>query len=258
MDVSILGCGWLGLPLAEALVHDGHRVRGSTTDPAKRERIRRAGAAPHVLRVGGEISGERDGFFASETLIVTLPASGARYLDRLAAIVGAARAGEAEWLLFTSSTSVYNACNKPVDETDATPPASERGKLLREAEALFLRSPLDATILRLGGLYGPGREPGRFLAGKRDVGGARNPVNLVHRDDVIGVVRRVLERNARNEIFNVVADAHPPRADFYRSHADRLGLEPPHFSDAPIPWKVVRSRKLRDVLGYDFRHRPQP
>lgn len=258
MRISVLGCGWLGLPLAGALASDGHVVRGSTTTPAKLDAIRDAGAAPHVIRLSPEPKGQLEGFFDADCMIVTLPPTGGdeAYIQRLTALLNAARQGAVQWFVFTSSTSVYAKRDAVVDENDTSPPASERGKTMREAEALFLLPPFDATVLRLGGLYGPDRDPARSLAGKTGVAGPDAPVNLVHRDDAIGVVREVLAQEVRNGIFNVVADAHPTKQAYYTARAEALGLPPPRFAAGPVPWKQVSSRKVREVLGYAFRHEP--
>ena len=254
MRISILGCGWLGLPLAGVLADDGHDVRGSTTTPSKLDAIRDAGAEAHLVRLSPEPVGETEGFFDADLLIVTLPPAGEDelYLQRLASVVAAGRKAGTRRYVFTSSTSVYAARGDVVDETDTTPPATQRGKRMRQAEALFLTPPIDAVILRLGGLIGPEREPGGFLAGKRDVAGADQPVNLVHRDDVIEVVRAVIAQDVQRGIFNVVADDHPSKRAFYTARAEALDLDPPTFSDEPRPGKAVSNQKVKDVLGYTF------
>lgn len=257
MRISILGCGWLGLPLAAALVEDGHEVRGSTTTPGKLGEIEAAGATPHLIKLAPEPEGQTDDFFGANLLIVTIPPRDAEvFLQRLASALAVARSQGTPWFLYTSSTSAYDARGTVVDETDPTPPATARSKRMRDAESLFLTPPVDATILRLGGLYGPGRDPGAFLAGKQQVSGPDQPVNLVHRDDVIGVVRAVIEQDARNQIFNVVADEHPSKRAFYTARANAAGLEPPTFADDAVPGKTVSNRKVKDVLGYAFQHQP--
>ena len=256
MRISILGCGWLGLPLAQALAEDGHEVRGSTTTHSKLDAIRAAGAQAHLVRLSPEPAGDTEGFFDAEMLVVTLPPSGddEAYLQRLASVIAAGRKAGTQHFIFTSSTSAYAARGEVVDETDATPPASDRGQRMRRAEALFLTPPIEAVIVRLGGLFGPDREPGRFLAGKTGVTGPDQPVNLVHRDDVIGVIRELIAQEVRRGVFNVVADEHPSRRDFYTARAEALGLAPPAFSEAPASGKTVSNQKVKDVLGYTFRH----
>ena len=115
-----------------------------------------------------------------------------------------------------------------------------------------LREHTNVTILRLAGLYGYGRQPGRRMAGKEVTGGDA-PVNLVHRDDVVAVITKVIEENISG-IFNVCADLHPSRREVYTAQAERLGFEPPHFIEPhEADHKVVSSEKLKG-LGYTFWH----
>lgn len=257
MRISILGCGWLGLPLAVGLSTEGHAVRGSTTTAAKLGRLRTAGIHPHEIRLQPDPVGDLEGFFDADLLIVTVPPSGSdAYLAALAAAIGAARARGVGRFVYTSSTSVYASRGQVVDESDVVPPSSPRGRLMREAEALFLVPPIEAVILRLGGLFGEDREPARFLAGKRGIAGADAPVNLVHRDDVVAVAVEMVRRDIRTGIFNVVSDEHPPKSQFYAARARALGLEPPTFSDIAAPSKVVSNRKIKETIGHIFRPLP--
>ena len=258
MRVSVVGCGWLGLPLAAALAADGHEVRGTTTTPAKLERIRAAGVTPHLVRLAPGPEGDVEGLWDVDLLVVTVPPrDGDAWLKRLDALLDTARERHGvRRFLFTSSTSVYAERGEVVDEADATPPASERGRRMRAAEERFLGGPGAALVLRLGGLYGEDREPARSLAGRRDVAGGDAPVNLVHRVDVVGVVQGLLSRDVRSGTFNIVADEHPTKRVFYASRAATLGLEPPQFSDEPARSKIVSNRKIKDVLAYTFRRLP--
>lgn len=264
--ISVLGCGWLGLPLAGALVRAGYAVRGSTTTPDKLAEIEAAGARPHRLVVGEEVDGDEVGaFFGSEVLVFAVPpsASAVPYSDVARAVRHAAERHGTGWVLMTSSTSVYPDLDGVVDEADAGAeeglPLGRRGEEVLAAERVFYACErCDTTVLRLAGLYGYGRHPARTLAGQTDIAGGEAPVNLVHRDDVIGAVEVVLAQEARGRTFNVCADAHPTRRRLYPAVAERLGLEPPVFTDgAAGGYKIVSNRRLKDELGYVFRH-PDP
>ncbi|PSQ90235.1 MAG: NAD(P)-dependent oxidoreductase [Bacteroidetes bacterium QS_8_64_10] len=264
--ISIMGCGWLGRPLGRRLLNDGYVVRGSTTTPDKRPRLRDDGLQPHLITLEPELhaSDDADEFFDADWLFLNVPPPRGRndvvayHRTQIEAVARAARNAPVESVLFASSTGVYPNTNGEVTEDDAGDPARPTGEALLAAEALLQNeSGFDATVLRFSGLYGPDRSPARFLAGREDVDGPDAPVNLVHRDDCIGVVRRVLERNARGEVFNVCADKHPTRRAFYTQAARSLDLEPPSFSDTPKPYKVVSNQRLRERLGYRFQH-PDP
>ncbi|RMF28584.1 MAG: hypothetical protein D6765_05805, partial [Bacteroidetes bacterium] len=143
------------------------------------------------------------------------------------------------------------------------PPAPARptaAAMLAAEELLRERLAERLTILRMGGLVGPGREAGRFLAGKKAIPHPERRVNLVHLDDCLGAVRAVLESQAWGQTFNVVAPGHPTRKAFYTRQALQAGLEPPEFlpptSEGPAG-KVVSSEKLQQLPGFAFQ-KPDP
>ena len=263
--ISVLGCGWLGLPLAAALARAGHTVRGSTTSPERFGEIEAVGVRPHRVVVREEVEGDDlAGFFGTDVLIFSVPPSSeAAYPDVVRAVRRAAEAHGTDWVIMTSSTSVYPNVDGVVEESDAGAedglPLRRHGADVLAAERVFYACErCDTTVLRLAGLYGYGRHPARSLAGRTGLGGGEAPVNLVHRDDVIGAVEAVLEQEARGRTFNVCADGHPTRGRLYPAVAARLGLAPPVFSDgAADGFKIVSNRRLKDELGYAFRH-PDP
>lgn len=264
----------MGRPLARHLVQRGRPVRGSTTSPEKVKKLGHDGIEPYLLRLDPDLSGEDlDSFFASPILVLNVPPPRdvddvrSWHLRQIDAVRMAAAAGAVEWILFASSTSVYPTIERTVTEADLPPgdpealPGSRRrtGRVLLEAEGrLFHDSSLDATIVRFGGLYGEDRHLGRFLAGRSDVGRPGAPVNLIHRDDCVGVLTALVEHDCRNEVFNACADAHPSRKAVYTRAAEVLGLEPPSFDDTdPTTGKIVDNSKVKTRCGYSFRH-PDP
>jgi len=270
--VSILGCGWLGHALALDLIDRGVEVVGSTTTPEKVDALRADGIEPVRLILDPDLSGTDPGsLFQSPVLVLNIPPPRtddveAVHRRQVDAVQEAAVAGTVEWVLFASSTSVYPNIEKTVSEADQPPgrpdalPGSRRrsGEALLTVEKMLLDAPLDTTIVRLGGLYGGGRHPGRFLAGRTDVGRPNAPVNLLHRDDAVGVFRTLLEQDVRGEVFNACADRHPSRRAVYTRAAERLGLEPPIFDkEDAATGKTVSNQKIKDRCGYVFRH-PDP
>jgi nucleoside-diphosphate-sugar epimerase len=266
--IAILGAGWLGLPLGRRLKALGYQVSGATTSAEKLPALRAAGLRPFLLRISenGRISGEEvELFFAADILILNIPPGRrssdveARYPRQIRAAIDAAQAQEIPRLLFFSSTGVYGDLCRVVTEADPPAPTRGAGRALAVAEnEAMARAGGQTSILRLAGLVGDEREPGRFLAGKVDLDNGNAPVNLVHRDDCIGVVEAVLRQAAWGQVFNVCADEHPSREAFYTARARKAGLPPPRFSpQAEGPWKIVSNKKVKQKLGYVFRY-PDP
>ena len=273
MTLSILGCGWLGLALGRALARDGHAVRGSTTSPDKLGAVELAGMAPYLVhlptRPGEPVRTEPSGFWSADLLVVTVPPPrgvedrAAASRAQMAAVAAEGAAAGTPWVLYTSSTGVYPKRGGAVAETDAaeSPDALRDGgaAVLAAEQALRAASGVETTVLRLAGLYGPGRPPGRFLAGRTDLPGGHDPVNLVHRDDIVAAVQRLValapdEPVLRRETFNLCADEHPTREDFYPAAAQALGLEPPTFAaESGPPGHVVQNERAKTRLGLRFR-----
>ena len=261
--VSVIGCGWLGLPLGEALLADGYAVRGSTTRPEKLAQLQAAGIEGRQLKLLPDgIEGDPGPLLGSETLILNTPPGRRRegvplYAAEVGQLLARLPGSAVQRLLFVSSTSVYGEGRGEVDEETVLSPVRGTGKALVEAEAAVRATGLAVTVLRPGGLVGGDRQPGRFLAGKTGLANGAAPVNLVHRDDLIAVIRAVLAQAVWGETFNVVADRHPSRAEFYPAAARALGLEPPTFAPEPGDGKRIRNERLKARLGFQFRY-PDP
>ncbi|HAR67875.1 MAG TPA: NAD(P)-dependent oxidoreductase [Lentisphaeria bacterium] len=261
-SVSILGCGWLGTALGATLAADGWQVRGSTMHLDRFDALRAHHIDPVQLIVDAAgVWPACDAFWQSNALIISIP-PGRRtdavvgFADRIRAVCRAWSAPP-EQVILLSSTSVYAATNRPVSEGEINPShvrLKPSGRALLEAEAVIADAAAHATILRLAGLIGPDRHPGRFLAGKKNVAGGDVPVNLVHRRDCVAIITQILAESHKGEVFNVVADAHPTRREYYVRAAERLGLPPPSFANSENEsWKIVRNDKLKQALSYSFR-----
>lgn len=259
MNVSILGCGWVGLPLARSLVSAGHTVKGSSTRASQLPTIQDTGARAYQLALKPELEQDPQDFFICDALIVTMPPPRGLDDERAFLVKQAevilehlpATAG----LIVTSSTSVYAKRNQTVTENDDTPPKSTRGQALRAYEQAFRTRP--AVILRLAGLFGEGRQPGRFLAGKTDVAGGAAPVNMVHGDDVVAAITQVLNSMKPEQVsgtFNICADTHPTRRAFFERAAAKANLTPPTFSDEPKPYAHIDNQRFKNRFGFTYRY----
>ncbi len=258
--ISILGCGWLGLPLASDLVKNDYRVKGSTTHIAKLSTIRSLGIQPFLVNLDPEYKGEGH-FMDSEILLINLPPRNRSedpdyHEKQLRNLLRQVSKSPIDKVVFISSTSVYPNNGKEVSEGDASMNATSRAgiSLLAMEEIFRSDSNLKSTIIRFGGLYGPDRNPARFFSGTNEIPGGENPVNMIHLDDAIGVIKEVIENDYWNYTFNACSPKHPSKITFYNQAAIDSGLNPPRFVMNTTPHKIVSSDFLIETTGYHFSH----
>lgn len=260
--VAIVGLGWLGMPLAIALAARGWQVSGTKTTPDGVDAARRCGIDACQLELTPEIvcdADELESLLKVDVLIVTLPASrtvegGEKYMQAVQNIVDSALAYNVPRILFTSSTSVYGKGAGVMKESSELVPETVAGKTLVELENWLHGLPnTSVDILRLAGLVGPNRHPGRFLAGKTDLQDGGQGVNLVHLDDVINAIILLLQTPKGGHVYNLCAPQHPARNQFYPTVAKQLGLTAPTFiADPGEPGKVIDGGKICHELGFEY------
>ncbi len=261
--ISLLGAGWLGAPLGAILVEKGYTVQGSTTTPERFAELEALGIRPFHLEINGsqiQASGDIDDFLDCDVLFINTPPGRRRpdveeeFPERIKTISMLAQAHEIPYAFFVSSTGVYGNTNDLVNEEDEPEPDTTSGRALITAERyLGLIQRPQTTVLRMGGLIGKQRHPARFLSGRENLSNGNAPVNMVHLNDAIGVCLAILEQQQWGECFNVVADEHPARRDYYPEMARQLDMAPPTFLPTDeASYKVVSNRKVKEVLGYAF------
>ncbi len=259
--VSILGCGWLGFPLAKRLVALGYTVNGSTTTSSKIPMLQAAGITPYFINLHQDQSEiELAKFLASKILILNIPpgrSSGKAesfpmVMQQLAEQI---QKSTIQYVLFVSSTSVYANIDGVVTEETPRQPDTVSGKALVEVENLFQKNTSwSTTIVRPGGLYSVYRHPGRFLAGKTGLKNGNEYVNLIHQHDIIEIIVRILARDCWGETFNCCADAHPTKREYYTKAAIEAGLEPPQFEAGGSSGKWIQNDKVKSVLAMEFKY----
>lgn len=266
-EISIMGCGWLGMPLAERLSKAGYNVKGSTTTPHKLEELQEKGIRPYLLNLQDE-NLEREAFkefLQAQVLVLNIPPhlrsdGGEGYLKQMHLLLEFLSDSPISRILFVSSTSVYLDLNRVITEEDIVFTEEQQpDHMLLQSEKLFQQGEgWLTTVLRFGGLVGENRKPGRFLAGKKNVPNGDAPVNLIHLDDCLNILHRIIEADIWGQTFHACADKHPLRREFYHQAALSLGLTPPEFNDMDdTHFKLINSQKIKDALSYNFLH-PDP
>lgn len=259
MQVSILGCGWLGLPLAKALIAQDYIIKGSTTTPAKLDLLKEVGVKPFLISLSqtGPEGNTFDFIKGSEVLIIDVPPkakSGESYVAKIKNLTPYIEKSGIKKVLFVSSTSVYADDNSIVTEDTIPNPDTESGRQLVVTEKLLQQNlRFKTTVLRFGGLIGEDRHPVYHLAGRQNIANPDAPVNLIHRDDCIGIIKAIIKTEAWGEVYNGVAPYHPIRKQYYTQKAKELGLEAPVFEEGKeYMGKTVTSPKVDSILQYNF------
>ncbi|WP_432412113.1 NAD(P)-binding domain-containing protein [Rasiella sp. SM2506] len=259
--IGIAGLGWLGKPLANKFMTLGYEVKGTVTSAEKATTLQKKGfnAFPVEITETG-VTGEPQGFMKHlDTLIVMIPPglrrnTGADYVLKMTHFLAEIESAKVPNCIFISSTSVYGDAQGKVTESDIPQPENEAGRQLKQVEQLFFTSAAKTSIVRFGGLLGGTRQPAKYLAGRTNLSGGNAPVNLIHRDDCIGILTAIIKQEAYGHIFNAVHPQHPAKQTYYTEKAKELDLVAPHFAkDEDETFKQVDSVNLKKVLGYEFK-----
>lgn len=259
MVISILGCGWYGKALAVSLLQNGIAVKGSATSVEKLVSLAAEGITPYLVRFDADSDNFDPTFFECDILVIAIPpklrkGESAAFLPKIQQIVQAILQYQVKKVIYISSTGVYGDHNREVNELSDPQPDTESGMKLLEAEKRFQKeTAIKTTVIRFGGLIGPGRHPGRFFAGKKDVPNGLAPVNLIDLEDCVGITTAVIKKDAFGYLFNACSPDHPQKAQFYHEAALKGGFAVPEFVSELGSWKLVNSINLTKVLGYAFK-----
>lgn len=260
--IGILGCGWLGLPLAISFIKDGFRVHGSTTSEEKRAKLGKEGIRPFTIVLSDDrIKGDLMGFLKNiDTLIINVPPKSkglhkGNYMSKMRRLYDALETFKIKKVLFVSSTSVYGDVEGEVTEQTVPQPTTEGGRQLLETENIFRNNPdAQTTIIRFAGLIGPNRHPVTSLSGKKGLSNGNTVVNLIHLNDCIGIIQSVVQNNWWHETFNGVSPQHPKKEDYYASEAKKRNLQPPSYLEKSTGKnKKIDSSSLISIKNYRFK-----
>jgi nucleoside-diphosphate-sugar epimerase len=236
-SVAVVGAGFLGRALAEHL--------GPAAILVSRSGTVRGGPVSGIPCVALDITDPQlDGAALAGCRALVIAVAPGRDADRRALYVEGTRRllerapASIERVVLIGSTSALPDVDGWVFEDDERWPHEERGRVQREAETVVLGQRIPAVVLRLGGLYGPGRELGRIyrLRGVAPLPGhGWSPTNLVHLRDAVQATAHALAAPAPlTGAIHVVDHDHVPRRQMYAALAERSGSPPPRFT-APIP-----------------------
>ncbi|MDF1517477.1 MAG: dTDP-glucose 4,6-dehydratase [Lutibacter sp.] len=246
-QISILGCGWLGKPLAVSLMKLGFKVKGSTTSEAKLSEFQELGITPFLINLA-YLKHNITVFLDSEILIVALPS---KDIEGFKNVICHIEKSPIKKVIFISSTSVYGNSEEVVTEVSETLPSA-----LTTIEMLFKNSThFETTIIRFAGLFGYNRKPGNFFKDGRKIPNPEGFVNMIHQNDCIQLIEKVIEKNAWNQILNGCADTHPSRKEFYTKCALDIRLKLPEFEEVgQAQKKIISNRKSKEILDFKYKY----
>jgi len=260
-NIGVIGCGWLGLPLAISFVKDGYQVHGSTTSKEKLLILKEENITPfHILLSEDKIAGAISDFLRGiDVLVVNVPPklrgkSKGNYVQKIQLLHQEVKKSEVQKVIFVSSTSVYGDVDGEVTEETIPQPSTESGKQLLTSENIFANdTDLQTTIIRFGGLIGPNRHPVTMLSGRQNLSNGNAPTNLIHLNDCIRIIKSVLANSWWGEILNGVYPEHPSKQKYYSSEAKKRGLQMPDYKvDNSKKSKIVHSKVLIYVKKFEF------
>ena len=260
--ICVIGCGWLGFPLAKQFIDLGHTVHGSTTSQDKISQLEEAQIIPFLIQFSSEgVSGDITTCLNScQTLIVNIP-PGLRknpendYVKQMSHFVQHIEDSQIENVLFIGSTSVYDDEENIPVITERSPTSNSRTALqLLEVEALFSNNKkFKTTIIRLSGLFASDRHPATHLSGRTGLKNGEAPVNLIHREDCVCIIISVVTQNIWGILMNASTPSHPSKKKYYTKVCESLSIAAPAFDDSVISkGKIIDSTKLVQLLNYEY------
>ena len=259
-SVSLLGCGWLGLPTAIKLHNEGFEVKVSTTSTSKLEVLISQKLTPFLINLNPEINDLEalTVFLEADTLIINIPpgkASSAEFHPtQIKNILPYIQQSKIEHVIYVSATSVYFENNQEVFEEEVINATQAANQKLAQAEDL-IKSLKDKhiTILRYGGLVGGSRNLLKFFQGKTDLAGGNIPVNLIHQNDAVNILSEVVTKQIWDKTYNVCARIHPTKKEFYTHLAEKFNAIAPTFlENDKSSFKIINADKITKALNYQF------
>jgi nucleoside-diphosphate-sugar epimerase len=264
--VSIIGLGWLGLPLYKFLESKGYVVKGSKTNLQKVKELNLKNInAFHLELIPEIVSIDIKELLMADILVINIPPdrkredAGENYYNKIKYLVEEVCLSSIKHVIFISSTSVYGDTDGTKTEESETIPDTSSAEGLIYAEKLLLdQTEFSTTVLRFGGLVGPSRNPSKFLMGSDIKSAPYSPINLIHQIDCLQIIEKIIQEKCWAQIFNAVSDHHPTRIDYYTNIAKRNKIEIPKFNlEDKKSGKIISSEKLKAQLEYSFTY-PDP
>jgi nucleoside-diphosphate-sugar epimerase len=267
MKATILGCGYVGKEVARLWQGQGITVTATTTRPDRLAELS-AIADRAVVLTGNDAAALTPCLSDQQVLLISVGAKRGSsyeqtYLETARTLAQVLPHTAVQHLIYTSTYSVYGQ-HQGAWVTEATPvvPASENGKIIAAAEQVYLAAAqpnLTVCILRLGGIYGPGRELVKIFsraAGTTRPGTGQEASNWVHQDDIVAAIEFAREQQLSG-LYNLIQDQIPTVKDLIAQVCQVHNLEPVTWDatqPSGRPYNARVSNQKLKAAGYQFIH----
>ena len=254
--VVILGLGWLGLPLANQLLREGYSVIGTKRNLPNQ--LPKNGLLISTWQLGEPLPIE---LRKADYYVFTLPPSADEAFVVKTKFLFEGIPSNAT-LLFCSSTSVYGNQTGVLYESSSLEGGRRSGALLVELEHyLQTDRAFNRIVLRFAGLIGPRRHPIFSLSGRTIDSNENQTVNLIHQEDVIGIIYKILSRLntapliESYQVYNLSSGEQISKRLYYGALAKRFGILPPTYADGnkTIQQRIISNEKIKDEFAHNFR-----
>lgn len=263
--ISIIGLGWLGLPLANDLQKGGYTIKGSTTSDQKLEELsKQKHKVFKVIFLENEIQGEISECLKESTILVLNTPPGLRknpssnYVAKIKKLIPFIEDSSIEKVLFIGSTAVFKEEEEfPIINNGTLPNAtSNSGIQLKEVEQLLQNnSHFKTTILRFAGLVDEGRHPARMMSKRKEIPNFKAPVNLIHKEDCIGIIKAIFLQKKWGKVFNAAYPLHPTKKAYYTEICSLKNFDKPDFKQEKRSLgKIIDGKGTSVELGYAYDH----
>ncbi|WP_194851782.1 sugar nucleotide-binding protein [Nonlabens antarcticus] len=252
--IGIMGCGWLGKPLAVSLIEKGAKVKGTTTRIEKLDDLRDAGIDPYMVDLQETfIDGGIDDFLEGLGIIVINIPPGLRanpesdYAGRIQLLVKNCNAHDSiKQLIYISTTAVFEETADIPNYNESSPAnaTDKKGKKLIAGEQMLNHAMASTTVIRPGGLIGGDRHPVKYLAGKKNIANPDAPINLTDREYLIDVIEKVIHGDIQQPLLHAISEKHETRRSYYDQKAAEFNLEAPEFDERKNMGKRIVSEIL--------------
>ena len=229
--IGIIGCGWLGLPLAKLLLKKKYSIKGSTTSKEKLPILQNHKISPYLIEINeSEIKGDIDSFIMDlDILIVNIPPKiksipKSKYSKKIESLNNLIKTNSVKKILFISSTSVYGSDQGKIDSNTVPKPNSKSGLEILKSEKILSKNE-NCTVIRFGGLIGKNRHPVYSLSKKTKVLNPEAPINLIHLEDCIQIIYSIIKKDKWGETYLGVSPYHPKRINYYNKKCKELDLK---------------------------------